>query len=273
MSDYQDNVTIITGASSGIGEALAYELARRGAWLALSARRVDSLEVIAEKCRSLGGKAIAIQADVSEQAQCEALAQKTLEAYGKIDTLVNNAGITMWARFGELENPDLIERIMKVNFLGAMYCTYYALPHLKQTKGRIACISSMADKLIAPGNTGYVASKHAMEAFFESLRAEVSGDGVSVTMLYPGFVDTGFSGRMLDAKGDSSGGINDMLKDTKQMNVEDCARWIADNTLNRKRQALMPVNGLPGALLPWIKLIAPGWLERIGKDFMDKSGI
>ena len=134
-------VTLITGASSGIGAALAYELAAQGAWLALGARRLDELETVAEKCRALGGRALAIQCDVSEQKQCEAFIGASVAEYGRVDTLVNNAGITMWARFGDLENPDLIERILKVNFLGAMYCTYYALPYLKKTRGRIACIA------------------------------------------------------------------------------------------------------------------------------------
>jgi short-subunit dehydrogenase len=270
---FHQNVTLITGASSGIGAALAYELAAQGAWLALGARRLDELEAVAEKCRTLGGRALAIQCDVSDQGQCEAFVQKAVSEYGRIDTLVNNAGITMWARFADLENPDLIERIMKVNFLGAMYCTYYALPYLKQTRGRIACISSMADKIIAPGNTGYVASKHAMEGFFESLRAELVADGVSVTMLYLGFVDTGFAGRMLDAKGELSKGIVDQLKDARQMSPEASAKLIAEATYHRKRQILQPVRGLPGWMLPWIKLIAPGLLERVGRQFMESSDI
>ncbi|MBZ0287593.1 MAG: SDR family NAD(P)-dependent oxidoreductase, partial [Anaerolineae bacterium] len=144
---------------------------------------------------------------------------------------------------------------------------------LSQTRGRIACISSMADKIIAPGNTGYVASKHAMEGFFESLRAELAPDGVSVTMLYLGFVDTGFAGRMLDAKGESSKGIADQLKDARQMSPEASAKLIAEATYQRKRQVLQPVRGLPGWLLPWIKLLMPGFLERVGRQFMESSDI
>lgn len=270
---YRENSVIITGASSGIGQALALELAKQGAWLTLAARRLDALETIAETCRTLGGKAFAVQADVSEQAQCENLVRRAVETYGRVDTLVNNAGITMWSRFEKLDDPVTIERIMRVNFLGAMYCTYYAIPHLKQSRGRIACISSMADKIVAPGSSGYAASKHAMEGFFETLRAELKADGISVTMLYPGFVDTGFAGRMLDSSGQPSSGMEHMLGEGSQMPVAECAHWIADNTLRRKRQALMPVNGLPGFLLPWIKLIAPGLLERVGRQFMERSGI
>lgn len=270
---YHQNVTIITGASSGIGEALAYELAGQGAWLALGARRLDQLETVAAKCRSLGGKAIAVACDVSQQADCERLVQQTVAEYGRVDTLVNNAGITMWSRFADLKDPALINQIMQVNFLGAVYCTYYALPHLKQSRGRIANISSMADKIITPGSTGYVASKHAMEAFYESLRAEVADSGVSISMLYLGFIDTGFAGRMLDADGKPSSGISQQLAGTKQMTPADSARLIASATLARRRTVYTAVSGLPGWLFPWLKLIAPRWLERIGKRFMDDGGI
>ncbi|MEZ4671276.1 MAG: SDR family oxidoreductase [Anaerolineae bacterium] len=273
MSLYQDNVTIITGASSGIGEALAYELARQGAWLVLGARRLDNLETIAANCREMGGKALAVQADVSQQADCEKLVRTAVDNYGRVDTLVNNAGITMWARFADLKDPALIEQIMKVNFLGAVYCTYYALPYLKQTQGRIANISSMADKLIAPGNTGYVASKHAMEAFYESLRAEVVDDGVSITMLYLGFVDTGFAGRMLDKDGQPSSGIAGQLRRVKQMTPQDSARLIARATYQRKRTVYTHVDGIPGWLFPWLKLLIPGYFETIGKGFMEAGGI
>ncbi len=270
---YHQNVTIITGASSGIGEALAYELAAQGAYLTLGARRLDQLETVAAKCRDLGGKALAVACDISQQADCENLIQQSMSTYGRIDTLINNAGITMWARFADLKDPVLIEQVMKVNFLGAMYCTYYVLPHLKQSHGRIANISSMADKIITPGSTGYVASKHAMEAFFESLRGEVIDDGISVTMLYLGFIDTGFAGRMLDASGKPSGGISRQLEKTKQMSPADSARLIANATILRKRSVYTSVSGLPGWLFPWLKLIAPRYLEQVGKRFMDAGGI
>ncbi|MBA3870555.1 MAG: SDR family oxidoreductase [Anaerolineae bacterium] len=270
---YNQNVTIITGASSGIGEALAYELAEQGAYLTLAARRLDQLETVAAKCRDLGGKALAVICDVSQQADCENLIQQTVTTYGRVDTLVNNAGITMWARFANLNDPVLLEQIMKVNFLGAMYCTYYALPLLKQSRGRIANISSMADKIITPGSTGYIASKHAMEAFFESLRSEVVDDGISITMLYLGFVDTGFAGRMLNAEGKPSGGISQQLQATKQMSPVDSAKLIASATLLRKRTVYTSVSGVPGWLFPWIKLIAPTYLEQVGKRFMDVGGL
>lgn len=270
---YHQNVTVITGASSGIGEALAYELAGQGAWLALGARRVEQLEAVAATCRTLGGKAIAVECDVSQQADCERLITQTASTYGRVDTLVNNAGITMWSRFANLKDPALIDQIMKVNFMGAVYCTYYALPYLKQSGGRIANISSMADKIITPGSTGYVASKHAMEAFYESLRGEVMDSGISITMLYLGFVDTGFAGRMLDAEGKPASGISRQLSNTQQLTPADSARLIASATLARRQTVYTAVSGLPGWLFPWLKLLAPAVLQRVGKRFMDDAGI
>lgn len=272
-SPYLNQSVVITGASSGIGEALAYELARQGAWLTLAARRLDNLTQIAEKCRALGGKAVAVQCDVADKEQCAELIQQAVQTYGRLDTLVNNAGVSMWARFSDLQDPALIDQIMRVNFNGAVYCTYYALPHLKQSRGRIACISSMAEKIFAPGNTGYAASKRAMNGFFESLRPEISDDGISITILNLGFIDTGIAGRMLDSSGQQSSGIQHMLRRAKQMSPEDAAKLIAQTTADRKREVFMPVNGIPGVLIPYLKLLLPHYMERISKTFMERSGL
>jgi short-subunit dehydrogenase len=267
---YRDQVVVITGASSGIGEALAYQLADQGARLALAARRRDNLETIAARCRATGAGALVIQADVSEQAQCERIIAGTIAAYGRLDMLINNAGITMWARFGSLADPALIERIMRVNFLGAMYCTYYALPHLKQTRGRIVCVSSLAGKIYVPGNTGYIASKYAMDGFFNSLRGEIEDDGVSVTLVYPDFVATDLPANMLDASGQPSKGVSETLSGSAMMSAETCARIILDVSARRKPEELMSRRG---KLFPWLKLIAPGLIARSIKKLMAQTGI
>ncbi len=265
------SVALITGASSGIGAALAEELAQRGHDLALGARRRDELEQVAARCRERGARALAIEADISQQAACEQLVQQTISTYGRLDMLVNNAGITMWARVGNLRDPAIINQVMQVNFMGAVYCTYYALPHLRDSKGRIGYISSMADKIIAPGNSGYVASKHAAEGFFESLGAEEPT--ISISMLYLSFIDTGFAGRMLNAEGQVGAGVAEQLKGTRQLSPAEGAKLVADALERRQRQLTMPVSGLPGWLLPWLKLIAPRLLERAGRRFMEDSGI
>jgi short-subunit dehydrogenase len=218
----------------------------------------------------MGAETIVIQADVSEQTQCQRIIGQTIAAYKRLDMLINNAGISMWARFAKLDDPALIERIMRVNFLGAMYCTYYALPHLKQSRGRVVCVSSLAGKIYAPGNTGYVASKYAMDGFFNSLRGEVEDDGVSITIVYPDFVETGLASSMLDTAGKPSKGISDTLAGTKQMSVETCAQLILEASAKRQPESLM---SLRGKLFPWLKLIAPGLIFRSVKRLMEQTGI
>ncbi len=159
--EFRDNVVIITGASMGIGEALAYLLAEQGAWLALASRSAEPLEAVAEACRQRGGRAIAIPTDVSEADQCQALIDRTVAEYGRIDTLINNAGVSMWARVDEIQDPAMLERIMRINFFGSMYCAYYALPYLKETQGRIVIVASIQGRTGVPTRSMYVASKHA----------------------------------------------------------------------------------------------------------------
>jgi NAD(P)-dependent dehydrogenase (short-subunit alcohol dehydrogenase family) len=181
-SDFQQNVVIVTGASSGIGEALAYQLADQGARLSLAARSVEQLEAVAAECRQRGGRCLVVPTDVSEESQCRELVSQTFAEYGRIETLFNNAGISMWAIFARLQELDFLEQLMRVNYFGSVYCTYYALPYLKETKGRIVGVSSLAGKTGLPTRTGYAASKHAQVGFFDSLRIEVAPYGVSVTL-------------------------------------------------------------------------------------------
>src|SRR5512140_3868726 len=188
--EFPNKVILITGASSGIGRELAHQLAARGAWLSLAARDAVRLEAVRAECESLGSRAIAIPTDVSQRDQCETFVRGSMEAYGRIDGLVNNAGITMWANFEEVANLTAFERIMQTNYFGSLYCTHYALPYLKKTQGMIVGISSLTGKTGVPTRSAYAASKHAMAGFFDSLRIELSGSGVSVTMIYPGFVSS-----------------------------------------------------------------------------------
>src|SRR5262249_3270465 len=135
-------------------------------------------------------RAIAVPTDVGDKAECQRLVDRTVAEFGRLDTLVNNAGIGMWARFEELQDLDVLEQIMRINYLGSAYCTYYALPHLRKTRGRIVGVSSLAGKTGVPTRTGYAASKHAMSGFFDCLRIELMDSGVTVSMICPGFVST-----------------------------------------------------------------------------------
>jgi NAD(P)-dependent dehydrogenase (short-subunit alcohol dehydrogenase family) len=187
---FKDKVVVITGASSGIGRELALRLAAQGAKLSLAARDVERLEAAEAECEKHGGQAIAVPTDVGEQAQCESLMRKTVEEFGDIDILVNNAGVSMWAYFDEVTDLSIFEQIMQVNYFGSLYCTYFALPHLKAAHGQIVAVSSLTGKNGVPTRSGYAASKHAMVGFFDTLRIELADNGVAVTMIYPDFVAT-----------------------------------------------------------------------------------
>jgi len=259
---FQESVVILTGASSGIGRQMALQLARQGAWLALAARAAARLEQVAAECRSLGGKAWVVQTDVGEQAQCQRLVQLTVETYGRVDMLVNNAGLSMWAPFEEVQDLEIFERIMRVNYLGSVYCTHYALPYLKQSRGRIVAVSSLTGKAGVPTRSGYAASKHAMVGLFDSLRVELQGSGVSVTIVYPGFVATEIRERAFGADGKPLGKGNSPVRESEVMSAEQCARIILRAAARRQREEVMTLRGKLGQ---WIKLIAPALVDRIAK--------
>lgn len=256
----KDNVVVITGASKGIGAELAVQLAERGALLALAARNVQELEAVAERCRAKGAKAIAVACDVAVEKDCQNLMTSTALAFGRIDTLVNNAGATMWARFEDIDDLSILQRIMQVNYMGSVYCTRHALRYLKVSKGRLVGVCSLAGRTGVPTRTGYAASKHAMTGFFDSLRIELDGSGVSVTMVYPGFVSTGIRE---NATGPDGKPIQvSPVKEGEVMGVEECARLIVGAMEARKREVIMTARGKIGL---WLKLVAPGMIDRIAK--------
>lgn len=266
MSAFKEKVCVITGASSGIGRELAMLLADEGARLVLAARNEERLETIARACRKLGGEAHIVPTDVADEQACKNLIEETIETYGQLDMLVNNAGISMWARFDEVDNLGYLEKIMRINFFGSMYCTYYALPHLKKSRGRIVGISSLTGKTGVPTRTAYAASKHAMAGFFDSLRIELMDQGVSVTMIYPGFVSTEVRQRAMGPDGKPIG--DSPVEETQVMTAEECARIIQRAAAARKREVVMTLKAKAGL---WLKLIAPGMVDRIAKKTIEEG--
>ena len=268
MSDqtYSGKSVIITGASSGIGMELTKQLAAQGASLTLAARNIEKLNELVILCQTLGGKATAVQSDVSNADQCKRLIERSVQEYGRIDLLINNAGITMWARLDEITDLSIFEKIIHVNYLGSVYCTYYALPYIKQSRGQIVGISSLTGKAGVPTRTGYAASKHAMVGFFDSLRVELRGTGVGVTMIYPGFVDTGVQARGFGHDGKPLG--RNPLQVDKVMTTEECARIALKAITARKREEVMTLRGKLGQ---WLKLIAPGLVDGIAAKAIEQG--
>ena len=263
---FYENVVIITGASRGIGRELALRLADQGAWLALGARDMEKLEEVAELCRLHGGKAITVQTDVAEQADCQNLVERTVAEYGRIDTLVNNAGISMWTLFEQVEDLSVFEKIMRVNYLGSVYCTHYALPYLKKTRGRLVAVSSLTGKTGVPTRSGYGASKHALVGFFDSLRIELIGTGVTVTISYPDFVATDVRKLALGADGEPI--KQSPVQEDKIMTVETSVQYLLRAMEKRKRE---DVQTLRGHLGQWIKLVAPGIIDKIAQRAITKG--
>lgn len=259
-SPFRDHVVALTGGSSGIGRELALQLADQDARLGLAARGGAELEEIAAACRERGAEAIAVPTDVTDEAACRAFVERTVAAFGRLDVLIANAGSSMWSRFDALETLAPLESLLRVNYLGAAYCAFYALPHLKATRGRIVGVSSLTGKTGVPLRSGYAAAKHAMAGFFDSLRIELRTSGVTVTMVYPDFVATPTREKSLGADGRPLG--TSPVEETAVMTAADCARRILDAAARRRRE-LMPSRR--GRLGQWLKLVAPALVDRIAE--------
>lgn len=249
---------IITGASSGIGAALSVKLSEMGANLAISARNEEKLQAVGDICRAKGAKVLINPTDVTDEAQCKVLVEETAQTFGGIDLLINNAGVSMGAWFEEVDDLEFFKTLMDVSYFGSVYCTRHALPHLKQRRGRIVALSSLTGLSGVPMRTGYAAAKHAVTGFFDSLRIELLESGVTVTVIYPGFVETEMRDNAFDAQGNP---LNEKLSaKAKVMSAEECASITLNAALNRKRQVVMTGKGRVGR---WLKLIAPDLVDRI----------
>lgn len=254
---FDGQVVIVTGASAGIGKSLAFLLASQCAKVVIAARRAERLEKIAETCRIFCGEVMVLPTDVSDEAQCKDLIEKTIARYGKLDMLINNAGMAASALFDEFPDLCLFKRTMEINFYGAVYCTYYALPYLKQNHGRIVAISSLGGKTAIPYNTPYCASKYALHGFYDSLRMELYRSGVSCTVVCPSWVATEFHESQLNKAGVPRGLHGRAYYSKRTMTSDQCAKTILDAAEKRRREVLLG----PGTLAVWLKVIAPGFLD------------
>ena len=185
-------------------------------------------------------------------------AKKTILEFNRLDVLVNNAGRTMWTTLEDLVEPSIIDQLMRINYFGAAYCTYYALSHLKKSKGRIVGISSLAGLNGVPTRTAYSATKHAMFGFFDSLRIELLGTGVTVTMIAPDFVLSEIHRRAFGKDGKPLG--SSPLQEDKVMTADECASRIIKAMEDRDRLAILSFRGKLGR---WMKLIAPGFIDQL----------
>jgi short-subunit dehydrogenase len=260
MVAFAGHSMIITGASEGIGRALARALAPQHPRLALAARDRARLASLASECRDLGAE-VRVPTDVTDSAACRALVEDTAVEFGAIDVLVNNAGGSMWTRFDRIEDPSIFETLMRLNYLGSVYPTLHALPHLKRSRGRIVAVSSMAGLIGVPERTAYAASKHAVTGFFDSLRIELVGSGVSVTLIHPDFVVSEIHRRALGPDGRPLG--DNPMAGSRIMTAERCAELIVGAIARRDRALITSARGRLGR---WLRLVAPGAIDRMAAN-------
>jgi len=258
MDTFAGKAVLITGASEGIGRALALALAAQGAHLALNARNAARLEESARQCAARGAQVLALPGDVSRQADCTMLATRTVQRFGRLDALVNNAGITMWSRFDAVTDFSVFERLLAVNYLAAVYLTAAALAHLKESRGLIVAVASLAGLTGVPERTGYAASKHALVGFFESLRIELRGSGVDVTIIAPDFVVSEIHRRAVGADGRPL--RHSPMQEAHIMTAQDCAQLIVAAMRRRRRMLITSARGRLGR---WARLTAPGLVDAL----------
>ena len=254
MKNFTNKTVIVTGASSGIGEALAREFATRGARVVLGARSIQKLQLIAGEIRDRGGEAVYCAVDVTKPEECRELIDTAVREFGGVDVLVCNAGLSMRALF----DLDVLHRLMDVNFWGTVNCCKYALPYLQASKGSVVGVSSVAGLHGLPGRTGYSASKYAMTGFLETLRIENLKKGLHVMIACPGFTASNVRFAALTADGSQQG--ETPRNEAKMMTAAEVARIIARDVLRRKRLCLMEAEG---RATHFVKKFAPAFLDRM----------
>lgn len=253
----KDKVAIITGGSSGIGKALAIEFGKLGAKVVITGRNQERLNEVGAELDNLGVKNLCLQLDVAKEGDNKHLVKETIKAFGKIDILINNAGISMRALFEDIQ-LDVFERVMNINFNGTLYATKYCLPHILESKGSIVGVSSINGYRGTPARTAYTASKYAMNGFFEALRTEVMHRGVHVLVACPGFTGTNIRNAALTADGSSQG--ESPRDEGKMMTAEEVAQGIIKAIKKRKRDIVFTSQGKLAVFLnKWM----PGRMDKI----------
>jgi short-subunit dehydrogenase len=255
-------VVVITGGSSGIGKALAKVFGLKGSHVVITGRDANALKEAELSLKSQGISVFAIQADVTQLADNERMAKAAIDKFGKIDILINNAGISMRALFEEVD-LSVIKKVMDINFYGALYATRACLPSIIANKGSIVGISSIAGYRGLPGRTGYSASKFALQGFLEVLRTEMIPHGVHVLTACPGFTASNIRMRSLTKDGTPQG--ESPRNESKMMSAEECAEHIYQAVVKRKKILVLT---LIGKLTVFMNKWFPGWMDTIVMKYM-----
>ena len=255
---------VITGASSGIGAAMAREYAAMGAKVVLGARQADKLSEMCREIESKGGKAAWSECDVTKAEDCQRLIQTAVEKFGGIDVLICNAGISMRALFDDLD-LSVLHRLMDVNFWGTIFCTKYALPYLLKSKGSVVGVISTAGYAGLPGRTGYSTSKFAIRGFLETLRMEHQDDGLHVLVFAPGYTASNVRNAALLADGREQGCTP--KDESKLMSAEEVALKMAKGLFRHKREMILTMLGYWDV---WFYKRIPGIMDQVQLRYIRK---
>jgi short-subunit dehydrogenase len=253
----KEKVVIITGASSGIGKALAYEFGGKGSKVVLAARNLKNLNEIVSDLQQLGIEALAIRTDVTVEQDCRILVEKTVEKFGRVDILINNAGISMRAIFIDLQ-LDVMRRLMDTNYWGTVYCTKYAMPHLLKTKGSLVGVISIGGYIGMPGRSAYAASKFAVRGFLSTLRTENRRTGLHVLIVAPGFTTSNIRRAALLADGSMQG--ETPRDENHMMKAETVANHVYKSVASRKRELILTFR--EGKLTVFLAKIFPVFVDK-----------
>lgn len=258
-----DKVVVITGGTSGIGKALAFEFGSKGSRIVVTGRNEGALAETVNELKAKSIEAIGVLADVTRPDDNRRMAEEAVKAFGRIDVLINNAGISMRAIFEEVD-PEVIKKVMDINFYGVVYATKYCLPEILKNKGSVIGISSIAGFRGLPARTGYSASKFALNGFLESLRTELLNSGVHVLTACPGFTASNIRKRSLTVDGSQQG--ESPRDEQKMMSAEECAAHIYRATVKRKRTLVLTMQGKLAVFLnKWLPSLADKMVYNVMK--------
>lgn len=264
MAFFNNKVVAITGGSDGIGKALVELFLGQGAKVATCSRNYDKLYQLQVQYSNV--MLHTVTCDVSLESDCKQFIESTLRTFGKIDILINNAGISMRGEFAETQ-VDVLKKLMDVNLWGAVYCTKFALNSILENKGVIVGISSIAGYRGLPGRTGYSASKFALQGWLEALRTELLHSGTHVMWICPGYTASNIRNAALNAEGKAQ--KESPLKENELMTSAACAQIIADAIEKRKRTVVMTTTGLKTVLL---NKLWPALADKLTFRFFYKDG-
>jgi short-subunit dehydrogenase len=264
QSFFYQKVVLVTGGTDGIGKALVETLLAMGAYVSTCGRNSDKLENLQKEF--ISKELLCVRTDVSTESDCKHFIDETIFRFGKIDVLINNAGISMRSLMADCDTA-VIKKVMDINFMGTVYCTMAAMPHIIAQKGIVVGVSSIAGYRGLPGRSGYSASKFALNGWLESIKTELSPLGVHVMWVAPGFTRSNIRNAALNEKNQAQG--ESPLDEAGLMSAEDCAAHILRAVATRRRTLVLSFKGKQTV---WLSKFLPSLTDKLIRKFFFKEG-